>query len=50
MQEAVRATAVSIYCIMHFQENKRLKDKEDKGILKQFKRDIFDESIPIQVP
>ena len=32
---------------MHFRENKRLRDKEDKEILKQFKMDIFDESIPI---
>jgi hypothetical protein len=31
---------------MHFKENKRLKD-EDKEILRRFKRDIFDESIPI---
>ena len=32
---------------MHSKENKRLKDNEDKDILRQFKRDIFDESIPI---
>ena len=44
----------SNYCIdsifvnlMNFQENKRLKDKEDKEKLKRFMRDIFDESIPI---
>ena len=32
---------------MHFKENKRLKNIEDKDILRRFKRDIFDESIPI---
>ena len=42
------------YCInsifvnlMNFKEIKRLEDNEDKEILKQFQRDIFDESIPI---
>lgn len=30
---------------MHFKENKRLKTKKDKEILRQFKRDIFDETI-----
>jgi len=33
--------------LMHFKENIRLKDNEDKDILRQYKRDIFDESIPI---
>ena len=32
---------------MHFKENKTLRDEEDKEILKQSKRDSFDESIPI---
>jgi len=33
--------------LMPFKVNRRLRDKEDKEILKQLKRDIFDESIPI---
>ena len=32
---------------MYFRENKRLKDPRDREILRQLKRDIFDESIPI---
>ena len=33
---------------MYFRENKRLKDQREKQTLKDFKRDIFDESIPIE--
>jgi hypothetical protein len=33
---------------MYLKENKRLKTKKDKDLLKQFKQDIFDESIPIE--
>ena len=33
---------------MYFRENKRLKDPRDKEILRQLKKDIFDESIPIE--
>ncbi|MFM7988969.1 MAG: hypothetical protein ACKPKO_57615, partial [Candidatus Fonsibacter sp.] len=32
---------------MFLKENKRLKSKKDKDTLKRFKRDIFDESIPV---
>ena len=32
---------------MFLKENKRLKSKKDKETLKRFKRDIFDESIPV---
>ncbi|MFM7988258.1 MAG: hypothetical protein ACKPKO_53990, partial [Candidatus Fonsibacter sp.] len=32
---------------MFLKENKRLKSKKDKGTLKRFKQDIFDESIPV---
>ncbi|MFM7986711.1 MAG: hypothetical protein ACKPKO_46090, partial [Candidatus Fonsibacter sp.] len=32
---------------MLLKENKRLKSKKDKGTLKRFKQDIFDESIPV---
>ena len=33
---------------MYFKENKRLKSKKDKETLSQFKKDIFDESIPTE--
>ena len=33
---------------MYLRENKRLKNKKDKETLKQFKQDIFDESIPTE--
>ena len=33
---------------MYLRENKRLKRKKDKETLTQFKRDIFDESIPTE--
>ena len=33
---------------MYLRENKRLKRKKDKEILRQFKQDIFDESIPTE--
>ncbi|MFM7985035.1 MAG: hypothetical protein ACKPKO_37520, partial [Candidatus Fonsibacter sp.] len=32
---------------MFLKENKRLKSNRDKDTLKRFKRDIFDESIPV---
>ena len=32
---------------MFFRENKRLKSKKDKETLAQFKRDIFDNTIPV---
>jgi hypothetical protein len=34
---------------LYFRENKRLKTPEDKAKLRDFKRDIFDESIPKEV-
>jgi len=33
---------------MYFKENKRLKRKKDKETLRQFKQDIFDETIPAE--
>jgi len=43
------------YCVdsifanrMMFNENKRLKKKKDKMLLKQFKTEIFDETIPVE--
>ena len=33
---------------MLLKENKRLKSKKDKKLLRQFKDEIFDESIPIE--
>ena len=33
--------------LMFFKESKRLKKKADKAKLRDFKRDIFDESIPV---
>ncbi len=33
---------------MFFRENKRLRDPQDKETLTQFKRDIFDEGIPVE--
>ena len=33
---------------MNFKENKRLKDPKDKEILRELKRDVLDESIPLE--
>ena len=32
---------------MFLREDKRLKSKKDKGTLKRFKQDIFDDNIPV---